>query len=85
MRSSGFCFVVCIEEIKACFYADGNIPVERKKTDDAGTRGKIAGAMSLSKQERIESSNKQRSALETNTGSSSLVAVRKADVWTEPG
>lgn len=31
VRSSGFCFVVCTEEIKACFYADGNVPVERKK------------------------------------------------------
>lgn len=30
-----FCFVFYSEEIKACFYADGNVPVEGK-IDDAG-------------------------------------------------
>lgn len=45
----------------------------REKTDDAGKRGNVAGAMSLSKQEGVESSDKQKgSALGKNTGSSSV-------------
>ena len=30
VRSNGFCFVFYNEELQACFYADGNVPVERK-------------------------------------------------------
>ena len=44
----------------------------REKIDDAGKRGNVAGAMSLSKQEGMESNDKQKElALEKNRGSSS--------------
>ena len=61
-RQGAFHFFIYNEEIAACSCADENIPAERK-IDDTGKRREIARAMSLSKQERRGSGDKEMAGL----------------------